>query len=47
MIPGASGARLSITPTVNQQIGVDYSSHEFLPEGEPGCGFGQYEGCQA
>ncbi len=26
---------------------MDYSSHEFLPEGEPGCGFGEYEGCQA
>ena len=30
-----------------EQVGVEYTSHEFLPEGEPGCTFGQYEGCQA
>lgn len=30
-----------------EQVGVQYSSHEFMPEGDPGCTFGQYEGCQA
>ena len=30
-----------------KQVGLEYVSHEFLPEGEPGCTFGQHEGCQA
>ena len=28
-------------------VGLEFVSFEFLPEGEPGCTFGQYEGCQA
>ena len=31
---------------VCDQVGVEYTSHEFLPEGEPGCTFGQFEGCR-
>ena len=28
-------------------VGLEFVSFEFLPEGEPGSTFGQYEGCQA